>query len=88
METNMSYDQARFDWASSDVYVFMHVEGWLECSMCALGHGQESESYRAGNTKTMMNHLNKHELSGHHVPTQVYELLLKDDSYNFNSKTK
>lgn len=79
----MSY--CRF--SEADVYVFMNVGKWLECCMCTLGHGQESESYRAGNTKTMINHLNKHKISGHHVPTQVYQLLLEDDEENFGGKS-
>jgi len=41
----MSY--ARFGWDGSDVYVFMHVSGHLECCACILAHG-DWESFLAG----------------------------------------
>jgi hypothetical protein len=79
-EGAMSY--ARFGWNDSDVYVFMHVGGFLECCACLLAH-EEWESFNAGDTKTMVDHLKKHEASGHTVPRDIYDLLWEDDKDNF-----
>ncbi len=76
----MSY--ARFGWDGSDVYVFMHVSGHLECCACILAHG-DWESFLAGGTQTMVDHLKKHELAGHQIPSDIYGRLWEDDKENF-----
>jgi hypothetical protein len=76
----MSY--ARFGW-DGDVYVFMSVSGWLECCACFLNHGELWESFQASDTQTMIDHLKKHELSGHDVPKNIYKDLWDDDKKNF-----
>ena len=78
----MAMSYARFGWDNSDVYVFMSVGGWLECCACILAH-EDWESFQAGNTKTMIDHLKKHEGSGHHVPRHIYDYLWEDDKENF-----
>ena len=74
----MSY--ARF--SNGDVYVFMHVNGWLECCACWLSHG-EWESFQAASTQIMVDHLKKHEVAGHKVPRDIYDYLWEDDKENF-----
>lgn len=76
----MSY--ARFGY-NSDVYVFMHVGNWLECCMCILSHEENSESFSANDTQTMIDHLKKHEVNGHCVPPKIYSYLLEDNEKNF-----
>lgn len=78
----MSY--SRF--LSYDVYVFMNVGGFLDCCACILAHGEFGESFRAGNTQTMVNHLKKHEDAGHRIPSGIYDRLWEDDEENFNGK--
>lgn len=68
----MSY--ARFD-ETSDVYVFMHVDGWLECCFCSLG----PDSFKAHSTQEMVDHLARHLK----VPDGVIEDLWADDAENF-----
>jgi len=75
----MSY--ARFGWDNSDVYVFLHVGGFIECCACVLAH-EDWEPFHAGDTQTMVNHLKKHEISGHVVPPSVYERLWEDHEEN------
>ena len=80
----MSY--ARFGWDGSDVYVFMHVGGWLECCTCILSH-ESWESFQAGDTKTMADHLKKHENAGHQVSRDIYDALWEDNKENFGKRT-
>jgi hypothetical protein len=74
---------ARFGWNGSDVYVFAHVAGLLECCACALDHGEFWESFQSSDTQTMIDHLKKHEESGHIVPKNIYKDLWDDDEENF-----
>lgn len=83
MEKEMSY--ARFGWDDSEVYVFMHVGGFLECSACLLAH-EEGEPFDANDTQTMINHLKKHESAGYNVPRHIYALLWEDDKENFSAR--
>ena len=78
----MSY--ARFGWDNSDVYVFMHVSGWLECCMCTLVRDHQDEiSFRASDTDTMIAHLKKHIAVKDYVPSHVFDDLIADDEENF-----
>jgi hypothetical protein len=79
----MSY--ARFGWDGSDVYVFMSVGEFLECCACILAH-EDWESFQAGDTQTMIDHLNKHKNSGHNVPRDIYDHLWEDDEENFGKR--
>lgn len=47
---------------SSDVYVFEHVGGWIEC--CACGLDANTWSFKASTPREMIDHLNRHESSG------------------------
>ena len=66
-----------------DVYVFMSVGGFLDCCACILAHGDFGESFHAGDTQTMVDHLKKHELAGHKIPQNIYDNLWADDKENF-----
>ncbi len=75
----MSY--ARFGWDGSDVYIYLSVGGWIECCACILSH-EDWEPFHAGDTQTMIDHLKKHQLSGHHVPEYVFERLWEEHDEN------
>jgi hypothetical protein len=75
----MSYSRF-FD---NDVYVFMSTLGHLECCMCFLDDHQDEGSFQAGDTQTMIDHLKKHEKSGHRMPSDIYDNLWADDKENF-----
>lgn len=86
----MSY--CRFGWEGSDVYIYMSVAGWIECSACLLqptkkntilGHTiQINESFQAYDTQEMIYHIKQHREVGHHVPHYVEEDLKNDDKEN------
>lgn len=75
----MSY--ARFGWDGSDVYVFVSVGGWIECCACIL-HEEDWASFQAKETQEMVDHLKKHQESGHHVPESVFERLWEEHEEN------
>jgi hypothetical protein len=75
----MSY--ARFGWGGSDIYVFMSVNGWLECCGCPLL--EWPASYQALSTDDMVRHLDEHTRAGHKVPADVIPALRADDAENF-----
>lgn len=78
----MSY--ARF--LDADVYVYMHVSGWLECSMCHLMKDQNEVSFRAFDTDTMIAHLKKHIAVKDYVPEDIFDNLIADDKENFGGQ--
>jgi hypothetical protein len=61
---------ARFG-KDSDVYVFLSVEGPLECCACAL----EPESECFDSTDAMLAHLREHVDAGHKVPDRTFARL-------------
>jgi hypothetical protein len=77
----MSY--ARFGLDASDVYVFMAVEGWLECCCCCCLAGRAFSCFEARATADMVDHLKAHTAAGQHVPEDVVPALLADDAENF-----
>jgi phage replication-related protein YjqB (UPF0714/DUF867 family) len=73
----------------ADVYVFMHVSGWLECCMCPLVREHQDEiSFKAFDTDTMIAHLKKHVAAQHHVPLHVFDDLIADDKENFGEQIR
>lgn len=72
----MSY--ARFGWDGSDVYVYMHVAGHLECCGCILG-----DEWSFHSTQAMIDHLAEHRAAGHNIPVGIEDELRADDGQNF-----
>jgi len=67
-----------------DVYVFMHVGGFLECCMCLLlDESGEGWGFQADSTEKMISHLKEHEKAGHKIPSDIYDNLRADDKENF-----
>jgi hypothetical protein len=75
---------ARFGQQESSVYVYMHVDGWLECCWCDLL--TEEDCFQAYSTAAMVAHLREHEAAGDTVPAGVTAELEADDAENFPSK--
>lgn len=54
--------------SDSDVYVFEHVGGGIECCGCWLTAGEKyGWSYNAKTPREMLKHLERHEDAGHDV---------------------
>ena len=78
----MSY--ARFS-RDSDVYVFLSVEGYLDCCGCTLNKKGEDihyGSFHSYTTKDMLDHLKHHRQVGDDVPDYCMESLLEDMEEN------
>ena len=70
----MSY--ARFS-ETSDVYVFAHVGGFVQCCGCALGDEWDFHS-----AAEVVAHLREHEEAGHVVPEHLFdEALYEADDF-------
>lgn len=61
-----------------DVYVFMHVGGFLQCCGCRLG-----DDWNFDSTDEMVEHVAEHRAAGHNVPDGLEQSLLEDDEDNF-----
>ena len=67
----MSY--CRFAWNGSDVYVFDHVDGGIECCGCRFG-----DTTRFGTPEEAITHLGLHRRAGHFVPEYAITRLWAD----------
>lgn len=71
----------------ADVYVFFSASGLLECCGCGLAVEPDGEwwgsSFVAGDTETMIQHLERHREKGDFVPQEVFVEILNDDARNF-----
>lgn len=79
----MSY--ARFGADGSAVYVFMSVDGVLECCGCALPGPGGGGSFTADGTEEMIGHLAMHVEAGQAIPAGLVSRLRADDAENFPS---
>lgn len=73
----MSY--VRFGSDGSDVYVFDHVAGHIECCYCSLLPRDNGERgfFECNTSEEMIAHLNEHIQAGHCVPDWVIEFVTK-----------
>lgn len=58
----------------SDVYIFDHVDGFIECCACCLDP-VDADSFKAKNVEEMIEHVQVHRAAGHLVPDYVEEAL-------------
>jgi hypothetical protein len=65
----MSY--VRFGENDSSVYVYEHVDGWIECCGCSLSN-ECGKFYKSG---ACVAHLRRHIEAGDHVPDYVFDLV-------------
>lgn len=62
---------------SSDVYVFEHVSGWIECCACSLDSKEETDpwSFQAATPREMIVHLKRHEKAGDDTGEAILNIL-------------
>jgi hypothetical protein len=71
----------------SDIYIYSHVDGYIECCACWLNDKLEEYSLfglseKITNDEQLEEHLDRHILAGHKVPIGLLqEILLDDDRY-------
>lgn len=71
----------------SDLYIYSHIDGYIECCACWLNERLEEQSLfglseKITNDKQLEEHLDRHILAGHKVPIGLLqEILLDDDRY-------
>lgn len=68
----MSY--ARFGADDSDVYVYEHVSGWLECCGCRL----IGDCFRTDDVRDFLEHLVAHDEDGDVVPDSTFAEIRAD----------
>lgn len=68
---------------NSSVYVFMHVDGFLECCGCLVN----DECIEIHSTAGMVAHLREHIAEGHALPDHVIPAIEADDASNFPAVT-
>lgn len=61
---------SRFGWDDSDVYVFEHVGGFIQCCGCQFAE-KDYESYDAKTPRDMLSHLERHAKDGDNVNKAV-----------------
>lgn len=75
----MSY--ARFGWDGSDVYIFEHVGGFIQCCGCTLTNPEDGEHFGFANLKTAreaLTHLDEHVKAGDHVTPRTFERIREE----------
>lgn len=75
----MSY--ARFGWDGSDVYIYEHVGGFIECCGCSItepdGH-EDFGFFHAQTAREILTHIDKHIAQGDHVPDDCISRIKKE----------
>jgi hypothetical protein len=77
----MSY--ARFGWDGSDVYVYEHVGGFIECCGCSLAKDEDGGVFGFGYThlktpREALAHLDQHVATGDCVPMRTFERIRQE----------
>ena len=67
----------------SDIYIYPHVAGHIECSACFLNEPQDeyslfSSSKSITNDDQLRDHLEEHARAGHNMPESLLQDILAD----------
>ena len=67
----------------SDIYIYPHVAGYIECCACILNEPQDeyslfSASLAIYNDEDLAEHIDLHASVGHNMPNMLYEQILAD----------
>jgi hypothetical protein len=68
----------------SDIYIYSHVGGWIECAACWLNEGSDeyslfSMSEEIKDDGHLIAHIREHIKAGHDMPEGLLEEILADD---------
>lgn len=76
----ISMSFARF--SHSDVYVYEHYQGFIECCACLLEQDEEGNhwvSVELATPRKAIEHLEKHKESGHNIDTAIEQIEARYD---------
>ncbi len=66
----------------SDIYIYPHVDGYIECCACWLNEGLEDTlfglSEKITNDVDLIGHIRQHRQLGHDIPEGLEEEILSD----------
>jgi len=65
----------------SDLYLYSHVDGYIECCACWLNTPLDGEfglSEKIHDDEHLKAHLELHEAAGHRMPSNLYSRILLD----------
>ena len=74
----------------SDIYIYSHVGGWIECQSCFLNEPKDeyslfSMSEQIYDDKHLVAHIRQHRQLGHNIPDGLEEEILSDpDRYDLS----
>ena len=74
----------------SDIYIYPHVAGHIECAACILlqeknPHHVFISSEHIYNDEQLLAHISEHRLQGHEIPDDLEQEILSDpDRYSLN----
>lgn len=68
----------------SDIYIYPHVGGWIECSACWLNERSDeyslfSMSEEINDDEHLITHIREHIKAGHDIPEGLLEEILADN---------
>jgi hypothetical protein len=75
----MSY--ARMNGVDSDVYVYHHYMGWIECCGCSITEAEDHEDlgfFKAHTAREILEHLDAHVSIGDIVPDRCYSRIREE----------
>ena len=68
--------------ADSDIYIYPHVEGHIECAGCFLNISPDEntifKSEHILDDETLLMHILQHRISGHNIPEGLESEILSD----------
>lgn len=70
--------------SNSDIYIYPHIDGYIECCACWLNENKDEYSLFLDNVKIyddleLARHLKKHAAQGHEMPYNLLQEILQDD---------
>ena len=66
----------------SDIYIYPHVDGHIECAGCFLNISPDEDSIFKSecihDDETLLMHIVRHRISGHNIPEDLEAEILRD----------
>ncbi len=64
---------------NSDIYMYSHIDGYIECATCWLNVEDKYSSIQIDNDLDLARHLKAHANAGHEMPINLLQDILQDD---------